>query len=83
MIKVGRIAAKKAWKIARPYVKRAIKEGKKYRIDGPASRGERLFQIRRGKNIVFRLDYGSIKHGRPKVLHYHIPPNIKNHHVIR
>lgn len=70
----------KGWKVARPYVQKALKAPQNRIIDGPGS-GGRIIQVR-SKKPLFRLDYAPIKHGRPAVLHYHVPPNLKDHHVI-
>lgn len=80
--KVGYTLAKKAWDIAAPYIKKAITEANKYDLDGPGS-GGRIIQVRyKGGAPIFRLDFFPIKHGGPYTLHYHIPPNLNDHHVI-
>ncbi|MGF7531220.1 hypothetical protein ABI953_17505 [Bacillus paralicheniformis] len=81
--KVGRSGMKKGWAIARPYVEKALKAPSKYKIDGPGG-GGRIIQVRlksTGKPI-FRLDYYPVKTGGPYKLHYHVPPNMKKHHII-
>ena len=80
---VGKKGMQKGWKVARPYVQKALKAPQNYIIDGPGS-GGRIIQVRskKTKKPLFRLDYAPIKHGRPAVLHYHVPPNLKDHHVI-
>lgn len=81
--KVGRSGMKKGWAIARPYVQKALKAPSKYKIDGPGG-GGRIIQVRlksTGKPI-FRLDYYPVKTGGPYKLHYHVPPNMKKHHII-
>ncbi|WP_307894475.1 hypothetical protein [Bacillus swezeyi] len=81
--KVGRSGMKKGWAIARPYVQKALKAPSKYKIDGPGG-GGRIIQVRlksSGKPI-FRLDYYPVKTGGPYKLHYHVPPNMKKHHII-
>jgi RHS repeat-associated protein len=80
--KVGYRMAMKAWEIAKPYIKKAIREAKKYEIDGPGG-GSRIIQVRyRGGAPIFRLDWYPIKPGGPFTLHYHVQPDIKKHHVI-
>ncbi|KAA6472275.1 hypothetical protein [Bacillus swezeyi] len=81
--KVGRSGMKKGWAIARPHVQKALKAPSKYKIDGPGG-GGRIIQVRlksSGKPI-FRLDYFPVKSGGPYKLHYHVPPNMKKHHII-
>ncbi|MFT0803199.1 hypothetical protein VSK90_18185 [Bacillus swezeyi] len=81
--KVGRSGMKKGWAIARPYVQKALKAPSKYKIDGPGG-GGRIIQVRlksSGKPI-FRLDYYPVKTGGSYKLHYHVPPNMKKHHII-
>ncbi|MDE1362859.1 MULTISPECIES: hypothetical protein [Bacillus] len=81
--KVGRSGMKKGWAIARPYVQKALKAPGKYKIDGPGG-GGRIIQVRlksTGKPI-FRLDYYPVKTGGSYKLHYHVPPNMKKHHII-
>ncbi|MFO6495595.1 MULTISPECIES: hypothetical protein [Bacillus] len=83
MSKVGRSGMKKGWAIARPHVQKALKAPSKYKIDGPGG-GGRIIQVRlksTGKPI-FRLDYYPVKTGGPYKLHYHVPPNMKKHHII-
>jgi RHS repeat-associated protein len=80
--KVGYRMAMKAWEIAKPYIKKAIREAKKYEIDGPGG-GSRIIQVRyRGGAPIFRLDWYPRKLGGPLTLHYHVQPDIKKHHVI-
>lgn len=57
---------------------------KKSFLEGIGS-GRRIIHVRNKTNgsVVFRLYYISIKHGGPYVLHYHVPPNLKTHHVIK
>ncbi|KAA6452719.1 hypothetical protein [Bacillus swezeyi] len=81
--KVGRSGMKKGWAIARPHVQKALKAPSKYKIDGPGG-GGRIIQVRlksSGKPI-FRLDYYPVKSGGSYKLHYHVPPNMKKHHII-
>lgn len=81
--KVGKELAMKGWKIARPHIEKALKAPGKYKIDGPGG-GGRIIQVRlksSGKPI-FRLDYYPVKTGGPYKLHYHVPPNMKEHHII-
>lgn len=61
-----------------------VKSQNKYILEGAGS-GGRIIQVRNKSNgsVVFRLDYFPIKHGGPYVLHYHVPPNLKEHHVIK
>ena len=81
--KVGREGMKKGWALARPYVDKAIKAPNTYILEG-AGGGGRIIQVRLRKTgaVVFRLDYFPIKTGGPNVLHYHIPPNLKNHYKV-
>ncbi|WP_226620039.1 hypothetical protein [Cytobacillus firmus] len=81
--KVGKKGMEKGWALARPYVKKFVDAPSKYDLDGPGS-GGRIIQLRKkGSTTLFRLDYAPIKHGRDPVLHYHVPPNLKDHHVIK
>ncbi|MBJ8055910.1 hypothetical protein JDS87_29510 [Bacillus cereus] len=79
--KVGRTAADKGWKIARPYVQKALNAPSKYILDGPS--GTRIIQVRSKatKQVIFRLDYGPV-HNKGPYLHYHVSPNLKDHHII-
>ncbi|TYS58499.1 hypothetical protein FZC74_11865 [Sutcliffiella horikoshii] len=81
--KVGREGMTKGWALARPYVDKAIKAPNTYILEG-AGGGGRIIQVRLRKTgaVVFRLDYFPIKTGGPNVLHYHIPPNLKNHYEV-
>lgn len=73
----------KGWALARPYVQKFLDEPTKYDLDGPGS-GGRIIQLRKkGSTTLFRLDYAPIKHGTPAVLHYHVPPDLKKHYVIK
>ncbi|MGE6347135.1 hypothetical protein ACQKIY_17085 [Bacillus mycoides] len=79
--KVGRTAADKGWKIARPYVQKALNAPSKYILEGPS--GTKIIQVRSKatKQVIFRLDYGPVKNKGP-YLHYHVPPNLNYHHII-
>lgn len=79
--KVGRTAADKGWKIARPYVQKALNAPSKYILEGPS--GTKIIQVRSKatKQVIFRLDYGPVYHKGP-YLHYHVPPNLNDHHII-
>jgi RHS repeat-associated protein len=80
--KVGYTLAKKAWAIAQPYIKKGITEANKYDIDGPGG-GGRIIQVRyKGGSPIFRLDWYPVTTGGPYRLHYHVPPNLKTHHII-
>ncbi|WP_273124601.1 hypothetical protein [Bacillus weihaiensis] len=81
--KVGREGMKKGWALARPYVQKALDAPKTYILEGAAG-GGRIIQVRLRKTgaVVFRLDYFRIKAGGNPVLHYHIPPNINDHHLV-
>lgn len=81
--KVGKEGMQKGWALARPYVKKALDAPSLYELDGPGS-GGRIIQVRnkKGGSVVFRLDYFPIKHGGDYYLHYHVPPNLKEHHII-
>ncbi len=60
--KVGRTAADKGWKIARPYVQKALNAPSKYILEGPS--GTKIIQVRSKatKQVIFRLDYGPVYH---------------------
>ncbi|MGW6191537.1 hypothetical protein ACWFRC_12550 [Bacillus cereus] len=79
--KAGRTAADKGWKIARPYVQKALDAQNKYILEGPYK--TRIIQVRSKvtKKVLFRLDYGPVKNKGP-YLHYHVPPNLNDHHII-
>ncbi|MDP7981532.1 hypothetical protein [Bacillus multifaciens] len=79
--KVGRNAADKAWKIARPYVQKALDAPSKYIIDGPS--GGKIIQVRSKatKQPIFRLDYHYID-GKGPYLHYHVAPNMNKHYYL-
>ena len=77
---VGKKGMQKGWKVARPYVQKALKAPQNRIIDGPDQEGALYRYV--AKKPLFRLDYAPIKHGRPAVLHYHVPPNLEDHHVI-
>lgn len=81
--KVGKEGMERGWKIARPYVQKALDAPSLYELDGPGS-GGRIIQVRnkKGGSVVFRLDYFPVKHGGKNYLHYHVPPNLKEHHII-
>lgn len=81
--KVGRQGMQKGWAIARPHVEKALKAPSKFTIDGPGG-GGRIIQVRQKSNgsPIFRLDYYPVKTGGSFKLHYHVPPNMKDHHII-
>lgn len=81
--KVGKKGMEKGWALARPYVQKFLDAPSKYDLDGPGS-GGRIIQLRKkGSTTLFRLDYAPIKHGTAPVLHYHVPPNLNAHYIIR
>ncbi|MDM5350089.1 hypothetical protein ACE1MS_10155 [Lysinibacillus sp. fkY74-1] len=81
--KVGKEGMQKGWAIAKPYVKKALDYADDYVIDGPGG-GGRIIQVRKKKGgaPIFRLDYYPIKTGGDYKLHYHVEPDMKEHHVI-
>lgn len=76
--KVGRKAADRAWAVARPHVQKALNYPKQYILE--AGKGGMIIQVRSKANgtRVFALDYHYID-GKGPILHYHSPPNVKDH----
>lgn len=82
--KVGRAGMQRGWALARPHVQKALNAPKNYILEGSGS-GGRIIQVRnrKGGSVVFRLDYFPVKHGGKDYLHYHVPPNLSTHHIIK
>ncbi|WP_078378712.1 hypothetical protein [Sutcliffiella halmapala] len=88
--KVGTKAIDKAWKIAKPHVDKALKDLDRYKFVVNTKNGRYLGIIdtksKSKDKTVFALDYHQFKEGNKRtkddVLHYHVIPNIKAHHII-
>ncbi|MEK5184598.1 hypothetical protein [Solibacillus sp. FSL W7-1324] len=88
--KVGTKAIDKAWDIAKPHVKKALDDVDRYKFIVNIKNGRYLGIIdtksKSKDKTIFALDYHQFKEGSKRtvddVLHYHITPNIKEHHVI-
>lgn len=88
--KVGTKAIDKAWDIAKPKVKKALDDVDRYKFIVNIKNGRYLGIIdTESKNkdkTIFALDYHQFKENNKRtvddVLHYHIAPKIKEHHII-
>lgn len=83
--KFGSKAIKKAYDVAYKEVKKALKDSKNYRIDGPKKTGKNAYQFvqifnRKTGKPIFRLEMNNVD-GKSS-FHYHIEPNMKKHHEL-